>query len=196
MMLRLSKKIYAHWGAEAGDMFSFLSEVLQARGFRGPLAWNEVAMATFAIDVTEKIRIILTISSAGGNLTETFFDSALIILSKCLAENTLSSEPWWDAPQGDFEGYLRCMVLHLSHMKWAATPSSANPAWVSSRAGAEHWLADFDAFFGPVIGQLRSDYDLAKLMWDAIHYERPAWVLSDAPASAMFFKERFMALQR
>ena len=88
------------------------------------------------------------------------------------------------------------MVLHLSHMKWAAKPSSANPAWVSSRAGAERWLADFDAFFGPVIGQLRSDYDLAKLMWDAMHYERPAWVLSDAPASAMFFKERFMALQR
>jgi hypothetical protein len=197
MTLRVPKKIYNRWGEEAGEMFSFLADALQARGFRGPLYWKEAAMVPFAIDVTDKIRLFLTLSTAGGSQTETFFDSALIILSKRLAENTLPSEPWWAVhTEEEFAGYLPCMVLRLSHMKWAAAPSDHNPAWVSSRAGAARWLEDFDALLRPVVKQLRSDYDLAKLMWDAIHYERPAWVLSDAPASAMFFRERFMALQR
>ncbi|MCU6498286.1 hypothetical protein LPN04_10825 [Rugamonas sp. A1-17] len=201
--MAVSKKILTIWGANAGEAFDLLSEMLTQRGFKGPLTWKHGYLVPYLIDPCEDIRVILSISRCGGVGGHHFFDTSAVVLSKKIHQNSLPSDPWANAVNGDsrwYDGYVPCMVSRLSHMKWASRPSDDNPAWSLSAddtvvPGIRSWITDFDELMLPFILQLRSNGDLAKAMWDALHYQRPAWVKSDGPGFVSF-KELFMALQR
>lgn len=203
MTLSVPKKILEKWGATAEEGFTFLTEALESRGFKGPLTWTHVSMVPYSIEVCDTIRVDLSISSASGRDGVRFFDCSAVILSKTLDEKTLPSDPWPRSSLKDGKerlGYIPCMTISLAHLKWASAQSSSNPCWSftleeTDPPGLKNWLVDFDTLMLPVIQRLRSDTELIKLMWEAIQYKKPQWVLSSGPSFA-FFNALFMALQR
>ncbi|MCU6498285.1 hypothetical protein LPN04_10820 [Rugamonas sp. A1-17] len=73
MTMAVPKKILTIWGANGGEAFGLLSEMLVQRGFKGPLTWKHGYLVPYLIDPCNDIRVILSFSRGGGVGEARFF---------------------------------------------------------------------------------------------------------------------------
>jgi hypothetical protein len=201
--LKIPKKIISRWGWQSKAALEMIVTHLSAIGFAGPLTWRHVNSFPFLFDVSETVRVIVSLSRCGGSLHNTLFDGVAVVMSKTIYTATIPSDPWASVLGGDenwHSGYTPCLTYHLSHFKWVQRQSQHNPSWVMTsdeavEGNANEWIRDFSSYLLPLLVKLKSDLDLESAMLDAIIYTRPTWVKSDGP-SFVYLRELLGALQR
>lgn len=182
---RSRAKLEKKWGATSWPALQLLVHQLTARQFDGPLSLREPGFFSFRYDPSGSIRVIASISRCGADdFGNGLFDVVLTFWSSTIFKATTDADPWYPVGAGYeswHQGYVACLVARLSHLKWAASATSRNPAWAMSTEGVEACIADLDALVMPKVRSLHSDDDLSTLLACVLRYQRPPWVGSDSP---------------
>lgn len=181
------------WGENASTAFNFASDSLSHHGFSAPLTWKGKSLVPFSRDLTDKIRVIVSLSTFSLQDAVALFDSVAVLLSKTIFDLTMPGDPWHtngsDVPAWH-QGYKACLTIRLSHLKWAAANQPLNPHWLmalddcAQNQSVRAWYEDWKALQLPLLENLKCDADLEQLLGDSLRYVRPPWVLSDGPRFA------------
>lgn len=177
-------KIFERYGGkdtEAG--FSAITNFLEDKGFSAP-SWKDKFTITYWKDLTESIRLMLSVSRFYYDGVYASFEGNAVILSKTIFDNALQTDSWNCASVKEkwFKGYVPVVVFELSHFKWAQFEGK-RPGWVMCADSqfsdnVESFLIDYDEYFGKMFDTLQSDEDLLSMVERLEVQTNPSWVKS------------------
>ncbi|MDT8990659.1 hypothetical protein RQP54_07240 [Curvibacter sp. APW13] len=177
------------WGLKSAPAFDFVSAFMNGEGLNGPTTWREGAYVPYSATLSSTIKIMVGLSALSADNGYATFASSMVIYSKTIHDLAIAEKVSAVVPRvrGPFSGFVPCLTIQLSHLKWCQQPSDVNPSWALSlqddtvRPNARVFTEDFNALMSPLLKDLKSDDDLRTLLRNCLPQSKPEWVKSDTP---------------
>lgn len=178
-------KLVSEWGESGARQLEFLALRLRGIGFVGPLSFASISSIPYASDISDDLRVCIgVVRRIGDHEKFPFFDISVVLQSRLLYGLSKNDDIWMvgcDTKESWLKGYVSCLSMRLSNLKWAEIYLEKNPAWELSESGIEEALLDLERLVLKRIRLVKSAHDLREYLLEAVKYRRPEWVKSSAP---------------